>query len=514
RKMLVAMAQDVRVVLIKLADRLHNMLTLEALPGPKRRAVAEETREIYAPLAHRLGIWTLKWQLEDLAFRYLEPVQYREIAHFVAMRRAARERFIARVSRLLKEELGKASIVAVVSGRPKHLYSIHLKREKYLAQGKDLSDIHDLFAMRIIVEEVADCYNALGAVHTLWRPIPGQFDDFIANPKGNMYRSLHTTVIGPRGKPLEVQIRTQAMHQLSEYGIAAHWKYKEGAREDLDFDEKLSWLRQLMEWHRGLGTSQFVESVKTDIFRNQVFVFTPKGEIKDLPSGATAIDFAYRVHTEVGHRCIGAKVNGKLMSLNHPLQNGDVVEILTSRSEKGPSRDWLNPHLGYVRTSHAREKIRQWFWRLERTANIEKGKELVEKELRRLAVSLSGPELAHLFQSAEVEDFYLAVGCGDITPHQIALKLAGNEERLALLPHPSTPVSPGIQVLGVGDLVTQLSRCCSPLPGNAIIGYITRNRGVSIHRQDCPNMSNLETQRLIAVEWDSHRTLYPVGVCI
>ncbi|MDP2728736.1 MAG: RelA/SpoT family protein [Dehalococcoidia bacterium] len=362
RKMLLAMAEDVRVVLIKLADRLHNMRTLEALPPEKRLRIAHQTMEIYAPLANRLGIWEIRSQLEDLAFLHLEPEKYREVAHLVAGQSAASEKYLEQVVEILKSEMAKASLKAEISGRPKHIYSIHQKMTRYASEGKATAQIYDLVGVRIIVPEVQDCYSALGTVHGLWPPIPGQFDDYVAAPKESMYQSLHTTVVGPEARPLEVQIRTREMHRVSEYGIAAHWRYKEGVKRDPKFDQKLAWLRQLINWHKELtGAEEFVDLIKTDVFRDQVYVFTPKGEIKDLPVGSTPLDFAYRIHSNLGQQCIGAKVNGRLVSLSYKLATGDFVEILSAKNARGPSLDWLNPHLGYVKTAHAREKIRQWF---------------------------------------------------------------------------------------------------------------------------------------------------------
>ncbi|MFC2017328.1 RelA/SpoT family protein [Chloroflexota bacterium] len=479
RKMLVAMAKDLRVVFIKLADRLHNMHTLAALSPERQRSIAEETSEIYAPLAHRLGIWELKWQLEDLSFHYLEPEKYRKIAKLIAARRTQRERLIAQVIQILKGEFDKVGLRAEMVGRPKHIYSIHQKMEKYSALGKDFDDIHDLLALRVLVGAVPDCYTAIGVIHSLWRPLPSEFDDFIANPKPNGYQSLHTAVMYLGVAPLEVQVRTQDMHHTAEYGVAAHWRYKEGETRDIHFEERISWLRQLIEWHREFsGAEEFLESVKTDIFIDQVFVYTPKGEIKDLPKGSTPLDFAYRVHTELGHRCIGAKVNGRLVPLNYQLNNGDVVEIMSARG-KGPSRDWLNPHLGYIRTSHAREKIRQWFKKQERTENVERGRQLLEKGLRHLGIKLSErEELAKLFKYDSLDDFHLAIGYGGITTHQVALKLAAQQEQpevIAEVTLPKPPVS-AIKVLGVGDMLTQLAQCCHPVPGDKIIGYVTRSR--------------------------------------
>ncbi len=519
RKMLVAMAEDLRVVFIKLADRLHNMHTLDALPLEKQHSIAQETLEIYAPLAHRLGIWELKWQLEDLSFRYLEPERYRQVANLIAARRAQRERFIAQVIQMLKEEFDKVGLRVEMLGRPKHLYSIHRKMERYAALGKDFDDIHDLLALRVLVGTVPDCYSAVGVVHSLWRPLPDEFDDFIANPKPNGYQALHTSVMCQGRIPLEIQIRTRDMHHVDEYGVAAHWRYKEGEKRDMHFEERIGWLRQLIEWHRELsGAEEFLESVKTDIFIDQVFVYTPKGEIKDLPKGSTPLDFAYRVHTELGHRCVGAKVNGRLVPLNSQLNNGDVVEIMSAKTAKGPSRDWLSHHRGYVKTSHAKEKIRQWFKKQERTENIERGRELLEKVMRQLGIKLSErEELVKLFKYDSLDDFYLAIGYGGITTHQIAMKLAAQQEQPGVIVEvtpPKLPVS-AIKVLGVGDMFVQLAQCCHPMPGDRIIGYVTRSRGVTIHRQDCYNVTHEdEKDRLIKVEWGQVDSIYPVNIQI
>ena len=520
RKMLVAMAEDLRVVFIKLADRLHNMLTLDALSPEKQRSIAQETLEIYAPLAHRLGIWEIKWQLEDLSLRYLEPEKYRKIAGLIAARRTQREGFITQVIQILSQDLDRLGLKAEVLGRAKHIYSIYSKMEKYSVLGKNFDDIHDLLALRILVDTVPDCYSVIGIVHSLWRPLPDAFDDFIANPKTNGYQSLHTGVMCLGSTPLEVQIRTRKMHHIAEYGVAAHWRYKEREKEDTKFEERIGWLRQLIEWHRELsGAEEFLESVKTDIFIDQVFVYTPKGEIKDLPTGATPLDFAYRVHTELGHHCIGAKVNGRLVPFSCQLNNGDVVEIMTTKRGRGPSRDWLNPHLGFIGTSHAKEKIRQWFKKQERAENIERGRELLEKELRRLGIKLGErEELAKLFKHDNLDDFLAAIGYGGITNQQIAVKLAAQEEQpqppttLAEVA-PSPQLTSGIQVLGVGDLVTQLAQCCHPVRGDRIMGYVTRSRGVTIHREDCYNVIREdETERLIPVEWGQASSLYPVNV--
>jgi guanosine-3',5'-bis(diphosphate) 3'-pyrophosphohydrolase len=518
RKMLVAMAADLRVVFIKLADRLHNMRTLKALTPEMQRSIAQETLEIYTPLAHRLGIWGLKWHLEDLSFRYLEPEKYRHVASLIAARRGQREEYIARIIKVLEAELKRVGLRAEISGRPKHIYSIYQKMERYAALGKDFDDIYDLLALRILVGTVSDCYNVLGVIHSLWRPVQGEFDDFIANPKPNGYQALHTVVMCQGTTPLEVQIRTRDMHHIAEYGVAAHWRYKEGEQKDLHFEERISWLRQLVDWHRELsGAEEFLESVKTDIFIDQVFVYTPKGEIIDLPKGATPLDFAYRVHTQLGNRCIGAKVNGKLAPLNYQLGNGDVVEIVASKGEKGPSRDWLNPHLNYTKTSQARTKIRQWFSRQERAENIERGRELLEKEMRHLGIRPTEREsLAKMFKYDSLDDFLAAIGYGGVSTHQIAVKLTAQQPPQAK-PEAAPPKPPqsAIRVLGVGNLVTHLARCCHPVPGDRITGYVTRSRGVTIHRKDCYNIVHEdEKERLIAVEWEPTDSLFPVNILV
>jgi len=516
RKMLVAMAEDLRVVFIKLADRLHNMRTLYALSPDKQQSIARETLEIYAPLAHRLGIWEIKWQLEDLCFRYLEPDSYHRMADLLAAKRADRERVIAEVSQELQAEFQRAGLRAEVTGRPKHLYSIHNKMERYAALGKDFDDIHDLLALRVVVESVPDCYSALGVVHSLWHPLPEHFDDYIANPKPNGYQSLHSTVMCHGTTPLEVQIRTHEMHHLAEFGVAVHWRYKEGGKADGSVERGVGWLRQLIEWHRELrGAEEFLESVRTDVFSDQVFVYTPKGEIKDLPRGATPLDFAYRIHTDLGHRCVGAKVNGRIVPLNYELANGDIVQILTTKSERGPSRDWLNANLGYIKTSHAREKIRQWFKKRERTENVERGRELLEKLMRQLGLKFTeAVNLARLFKYDNVDEFYNTIGYGGITTHQVATRLAAEEEqqKVAETIRPR-PTASAVRVLGVGDMLTHLAQCCHPLPGDDIVGYVTRSRGVTIHRKDCPNIVNEdERERLIRVDWGRANMLYPVRI--
>jgi RelA/SpoT family (p)ppGpp synthetase len=520
RKMFLAMVDDVRVVLIKLADRLHNMHTLAALPPSRRKKFARETLDIFAPLASRLGIWQIKWELEDLSLRHLEPDKYQEIARLVSERRADREKHIAEIVDILRETLKEEGIQAEVTGRPKHIYSIYKKMERKVV---DFDQIYDVRGVRIIVNEIKDCYAALGIVHSLWSPIPGEFDDFIATPKDNMYQSLHTAMVAPGGKPLEVQIRTHEMHRTAELGIAAHWRYKEQqAKRDMAFENKIAWLRSLMDWRQEVADAgEFVDSVKSDVFQDRVYVFSPRGEVFDLPAGSTPIDFAYLVHTEIGHRCRGGKVNGRLVTLNYQLQSGDQVEILTTK-RGGPSRDWLNPILNYTKTARARQKIRQWFRRQNRTENIARGREQLEKELKRLGVNHdeSYERIARLFGFSEMDDFLAAIGYGDINAQQIATKVLRaereeHEEELKLPEVAPPPLpTPGIRVKGVGNLLTRPARCCNPLPGDDIIGYVTRGRGVTIHRKDCFNMLRREdTERFIEVDWGQGvQQTYPVVI--
>jgi len=519
RKMFLAMAEDIRVVLIKLADRLHNMRTLAALPPEKQQRIARQTMEIYAPLAERLGIWQIKWELEDLAFKTLEPERYRELARLLDTRRKGRERYIERAIAVLRPKLEEAGIKAELQGRPKHLYSIW---KKMLRKGAEFGEIYDVYAIRVLVDEVRDCYAALGVVHALWRPIPGQFDDYIAVPKNNLYQSLHTAVIALDGKPLEIQIRTHQMHQVAEVGIAAHWRYKEATKSDREYDAKLAWLRQLMDWQREVSDArEFVEGIKLDIFQDQVFVFTPKGDIKDLPAGATPLDFAYRIHTDVGHRTIGAKVNNRLVPLDYRLKNGDIVEIVTTKGEHGPSRDWLT----IVRTSHAREKIRQWFKRKDRDENIAHGREALERELRRLArTSLAAvgqeriAEVAKGYNFDALDDFYAAVGYGAISAQQVVTRLGVLDDAQLSVPAVAPPAPPsrtgGVRVKGVGDLLVRFARCCHPIPGDPIIGFITRGKGVTVHLRTCPTIVNeREVSRLIEVEWESAPAqTYPIAI--
>ncbi|HET6745175.1 MAG TPA: bifunctional (p)ppGpp synthetase/guanosine-3',5'-bis(diphosphate) 3'-pyrophosphohydrolase, partial [Candidatus Limnocylindria bacterium] len=506
RKMFMAMAEDVRVVIIKLADRLHNMRTLGFLPAEKQARIARQSMEIYAPLAHRLGMWQIKWELEDLSFKYIEPERYRQLVEMLADRRKVRESFINKSIGILRKELGKVNIAAEISGRPKHLYSIAKKMER---KGVEFDEIYDVNAIRLLVDDVKDCYAALGVVHSIWRPIPGQFDDYIAMPKANMYQSLHTAVIGPDAKPLEVQIRTSHMHDVAEAGIAAHWRYKEGSRGDRRYDEKLAWVRQLIDWQREVAdATEFVEGLKLEVFQDQVFVFTPKGDVKDLPAGATPLDFAYRIHTDVGHRTIGAKANNRLVPLDYKLRNGDIVEIITTKAAHGPSRDWLS----IVQTSAAREKIRQWFKRQQRDENISQGKELLDRELRRVAHetlgSVSSEKLGEIASQAhykELDDFFAAIGYGAVSPGSVVSKLEIHDDAAITLPEVAPPsVAPsttGVRVKGVGDLLVRFANCCSPIPGDPITGYVTRGKGVTIHRSNCPSvLSEKDIERLIDVD--------------
>lgn len=518
RKMFIAMAQDIRVVVIKLADRLHNMRTLEALKPERRKTFARETLEIFAPLANRLGVWQWKWELEDLSLRYLDPITYDEIATLIEERRPEREASVQRHIEVLRRRLAEEGIEAEISGRPKHIYSIYHKMQR---KGVPFRQVYDVRGIRVITQTVPDCYRILGIVHGLWKPIPGEFDDYIATPKENMYQSLHTAVVGEDGKTLEVQIRTWEMHYVAEYGVAAHWRYKEGSKRDQDLEAKIAWLRTLLEWRQEVSSAdEFVDAMKTDVFQDRVYTFTPKGKLIDLPVGSTPIDFAYHVHTEIGHRCRGARVNGKLVGLDYQLRNGDQVEILTAR-RGGPSRDWLNPALGYVKTNRARSKIRQWFRREDREQNIVQGRAIVERELKRLGLEeeLDHESVAGFFGYEDLDDFYAAVGFGDINSQNIATKIAEararEEESQAVTPPPPVQNVEGIQVRGTGDLLTRLARCCHPLPGDTIIGYVTRGRGVTIHRQDCPNILRLrDTERLIEVSWGPQPQTVPVTITI
>jgi len=523
RKMLLAMAEDVRVVLIKLADRLHNMRTLSALAPDKQLRIARETLDIYAPLANRLGIWQIKWELEDLSLRYLEPATYKQIAGLLAERRVDRELYIDRFVLTLSGELQKAGIVAEVNGRVKHITSIWKKMQR---KGKDFSEIFDVRAVRILVNDIRDCYAALGIVHSLWQYIPGEFDDYIATPKENDYRSIHTAVIGPEGKTVEVQIRTHEMHQASELGVAAHWRYKEGAKQDKGFDDKIAWLRSLLEWKDEVAeATEFVDQFKGEVFSERVYVFTPKGNIVDLQAGATPLDFAYHIHTDIGHRCRGAKVNGQIVQLTHKLETGDRVEVLTVKSGQ-PSRDWLSPHLGYLNTSRARQKVQAWFKQQNHDANVAAGRQALEREFQRLGLSdVSLEKLASRFHFDKPDDFLASLGRGEIKPTQIMnavqelVEPTLKESPIPVAPerHRKTHREPeGLTIQGVGNLLTRMARCCNPLPGDPIVGFITRGQGITVHRSDCPNAlrhHNENEERLIEVSWgQGEGRLYPVEV--
>ncbi len=514
RKMFVAMARDIRVVLVKLADRLHNVRTAYALPDKNRIRFCQETLDIFAPLAGRLGIWQWKWQLEDGAYRHLAPSRYELLARLLDVRREERDARVNSTMEVIKEKLEDAGISAEISGRAKHIYSID---EKMRRNSVEIDQVYDLIALRVIVTTIEECYHVLAIVHSESRAIPGQIDDYISSPKHNGYQSLHTAVMGPDGVPFEVQIRTEDMHHESEYGVAAHWRYKEGQLDQEDFDSKLAWIRQVLEWQEDLETAApLVDMLKGDIFSDQVFVFTPKGEVLDLPAGATPLDFAYRIHTEVGHHCIGAKVNGRLVSLDDELRNGDRVEILTSKGSRGPSRDWLT----IVRTGHARDKVRQWFKRQERAENEDYGRLLLDNELRRLGhrglakVDQKALEdVAERLSFADISGLLAAIGYGAVTPTQAIHRLGidtdeeldeveETDEIVATAEALGGIVQPPVNVLGTGDLLTRLGVCCDPLPGDSIIGFITRGRGVTVHKADCPNVANEpEPERLIQVSW-------------
>ncbi len=518
RKMMVAMATDVRVILIKLADRLHNMRTLAALPKQKQISKARETLEIYAPLAHRLGIHAIKWELEDLAFATLHPRKYDEVKELVAQQRTEREVYVDDAGGFLSGELKKVGIEAEISGRAKHFYSIYTKMTR---KGREFNEIFDLTAMRVIVGSVKDCYGAIGVIHSLWKPLPGRFKDFVAMPKANMYQALHTTVIGPEGKPLEIQIRTAEMHELAEYGIAAHVAYKEGGAGDPQ-REKMTWLRQVVEAEGEQDPAEFLESLKVDLFEDEVFVFTPKGEVKNLSAGSTPLDFAYAVHTDVGHRCVGAKVNGKIVPLHYQLKSGDIVEVLTAKQERGPSRDWLK----LVRTARARNKIRAWFKRERREDAERHGREALEEALRKRGLPMQklagSPLLADVIRETgfrKGSEFYIALGQGKITAKTVANKLmqrlksgeaVDEDEPLALKEgredearRTKEASNYGIQVKGVEDVAVRLAKCCRPVPGDEIAGYVSLGRGITIHREDCKNVRALKKapERFVDVSW-------------
>ena len=523
RKMLIAMAKDIRVILIKLADRLHNMRTLAALPEARRIEKAHETMDIYAPLAHRLGISSIKWELEDLAFYYLEPHKFHQVSRMVAESREAREMYLAKVIDQLNDELSAIGIIARISGRPKHLYSVYQKMSQ---KGKDFNEIYDLIALRVIVDSVKDVYGALGTVHSIWKPVPGRFKDYVAMPKFNMYQSLHTTVIGPSGSPLEIQIRSEEMHRTAEYGVAAHWRYKEGTRGDDAFDERLAWLRQMLEWQTELkDPREFMEALKIDLFEEEVFVFSPKGDVISLKRGSTPIDFAYAIHTEVGNRCVGAKVNGSIVQLGYELQMGDRIEILTNKNSH-PSRDWLN----VVKTSSAKSKIRNYFSKATREDDLVRGRDELAKVMRKhgLGIGSKAAEkaidaVAQEMNYAHAEDILAGIGAGKLSAKQIGtklLKLMAKDGEVAK-PEPAEPEFPlsqpmiaprakrrksggGVKFKGIDDVLVRLANCCHPVPGDKIIGFVTRGRGVSVHRLDCPNARELlsSPERIIEVDWD------------
>ncbi|UOW67514.1 RelA/SpoT family protein [Paraclostridium bifermentans] len=531
RKMFLAMSKDIRVILIKLADRLHNMRTLKFMPPEKAKAKATETLEIYGGIASRLGIYKVKWELEDIALRYIDSDGYYDLVEKVAKKRSQREAYIERIVHILKEKFDEVNINCDIYGRPKHFYSIYRKMKN---KHKDFEEIYDLMAVRIIVNSVKDCYAVLGMVHTLWKPIPGRFKDYIAMPKPNMYQSLHTIVVGPDGEPLEIQIRTNEMHNIAEYGIAAHWKYKEGktAVKESKLEEKLQWLRQMMEWEKDLKDPQeFMDALKDDVFNSQVYVFTPKGDVIELPAGSTPIDFAYRVHTNVGNKCVGAKINGRIVTLDYKLQNGNIVEILTSANSSGPSRDWIN----IVQTPNAKSKIRQWFKKERREENIERGSLILEKEFKKYSIPTKDPiiekymlQMARKFNQPTVGDLVATIGYGGIMPSQIVPKVKELYEKVYVKKSSEIKVvddinkhsigeqeytkkrkksSPqGIIVKGVDNILVRFAKCCNPIPGDEIIGYITKGRGVAVHRKDCPN-SNLDNDyfknRLVEVSWEN-----------
>jgi guanosine-3',5'-bis(diphosphate) 3'-pyrophosphohydrolase len=527
RKMMVAMASDVRVILIKLADRLHNMRTIEAMPKQKQLDKSRETLEIYAPIAHRLGIHAIKWELEDLAFATLHPRKYREIKELVSQQREDRERYVAEAGAYLAAELETLGIAAQIAGRAKHFYSIYSKMTK---KGREFNEIYDLTAMRVIVESVKDCYGAIGVIHSLWKPLPGRFKDFVAMPKFNMYQSLHTTVIGPEGRPLEIQIRTHDMHEMAEFGVAAHWMYKQRPQSSdgsagADGDAKMKWLRSMLDWQKEMSDPQeFMESLRIDLFEDEVYVFTPRGEVKSLAAGATPLDFAYEVHTEIGHRCVGARVNGKIVPLHYELRSGDIVEILTAKRERGPSRDWL----AMVKTTRARNKIKQWFKAESREGTEHTGRELLQEHLKKQglpAQKITGSALlADVIREMgyrKADDFYIALGAAKISPKVVVNKVMqhlkhgeaadGDSATTDLLKvgrprHRPTSSSGqyGIRVDGVEDVMLRLAKCCRPVPGDPIVGYISLGRGITIHRKDCPNAKLLQRnpERFTEVSWE------------
>jgi len=519
RKTFLAMGEDIRVVLIKLADRLHNMRTLGFIPERKRRRIAQQTLDIFAPLASRLGIWQIKWELEDLSFRYINSKKYKEIAKFLDERRSDREKHIEEIVTSLENTFNQNKIKVRILGRPKHIFSIYRKMQ---SKGVPIDMIRDVRAVRIIVEDIPACYSVLGIIHNKWRPIPGDFDDYIAAPKDNFYQSLHTAVIFDDGKTLEVQIRTEEMDENAEYGIAAHWRYKEGAPRDEIFERRVVWLRHLMEWMQDVtDAGDFIDSMKTDVFSDRVYVFTPNGDIIDLPSGSTPLDFAYHVHTEVGHRCRGAKVNAKLEPLDYILKTGDQVEIITAK--RGfPSRDWLNPNLRLLNSNRAKDKVRQWFKRLDKDENQRVGKRELDQEFKRLNITdVNLNEISKSLHFNSIDEMHLAIGVGDLSIGKIlnliTLDEDIEEEILKKLKDVDddqvTFGEENISILGLKGLLTVMAKCCKPAPGDEIIGYITRGRGATIHRMDCPNVFRIrEKERLVKVSWGEYKRTYPVAV--
>ncbi len=526
RQLFLSSGEHPLILVIKLADRLHNMRTLAAIKNEdKRRRIAKETMDIFAPVANRLGMWQIKWELEDLCFRHLQPVVYQQLRDKISQRRGERERFIKQVVEQLQADLAEASISADVSGRPKHIYSIWRKMQK---KGTPFEKVYDVHGFRIIVETIPDCYTALGIVHARWVPIPGEFDDYIARPKENGYRSLHTAVIGPGGTHMEVQIRTVEMHELAEQGVAAHWRYKEGGAKkvDADFTNKVAWLRALVNYEEeSSSASEMMENMRADLFGDRVYVFTPKGDLLALPAGATPIDFAYLIHTEVGHRCRGARVNNHMVRLDYQLRNRDQVEIITAK-KGGPSRDWLNEHLGYVRTSRARTKIKQWFRRQDREQNITFGRQMLERLLKQLSLrTVSFEDVAKAFAYDSLDDLLAAIGYGDISSDRLVGKLISlqpppsDKGASDYLPETSWQDTAGeadsIAIRGVTGLEVRLAQCCHPLPGEPIIGYVTRGRGVTVHRADCPNVINRdEPDRLIQANWGQETPTYGVPIMV
>ena len=516
RKMYLAMAQDVRVVLIKLADQVQWLRELAPRQPDAREDIARETLELFSPLANRLGVWQLKWELEDLAFRCLEPVTYQKLARQLDEKRKDRETYIDEVVRILLAELTSARIAADVSGRPKHIYSIWRKMQR---KGVGLNDLFDVRAVRVLVDNVKDCYAVLGIVHNLWTPIPREFDDYIARPKANDYRSLHTAVVGPDSRVLEVQVRTNEMHQHAELGVAAHWRYKESVKSDRSLDDKISWLRNVLEWKDELtDASELAEYFKTDLFQDMVYVVTPQGRVVDLPRGSTPVDFAYQLHTELGHRCRGAKVNGHIVPLTHALSNGQRVEIIAAK-EGGPSRDWLNPTLGYIKSNRSRTKVRQWFNVQQLDAAIAHGRAVLEKDLQRLGKTGQNLEaLASRLGLSDVNELFAALGRGDVTPRQVQAAVLGEEIPKDKSSVPQAPALPttapeGILIVGVDKLLTMLARCCKPAPPDPIMGFVTRGRGVTVHRADCSNVARLPQERLIAADWGkTGASKFPVDI--